>query len=59
MITREPKCVEWKRRGAEHVASKLSGFSPEQELKFWKDETKKLKLLQAKVRKHRKQISYA
>jgi hypothetical protein len=59
MITREPKCVQWKRRGAEHVAAQLSSLSPEQELEFWKEQTKQLKLLQAELRKRNKQTGTA
>ena len=51
MVIREPKCVQWKRRGAERVAAQISGLSPEQELKFWQEQTKRLKLLQAEARK--------
>ncbi len=59
MVTREPKCVQWKRRGAEHVAAQLSGLSPEQELEFWKEQTKQLKLLQAEVHNRTKQLGSA
>ena len=55
MVIREPKCVQWKRRGAERVAAQISGLSPEQELKFWQEQTKRLKLLQAEARKPHKQ----
>lgn len=53
MATREPKCVQWKRRGAEQVAAQLSGLSPDEELKYWQEKTERLKLLQAEVRKRR------
>jgi len=59
MVTREPKCVQWKRRGAEQVAAQLSGLSPEQELKFWKKQTERLSLLQAEARKRQKQPANA
>ncbi len=59
MVTREPKCVQWKRRGAEKVAAQLSGLSPEQELKFWQEQTKRLKQLQAEVRKRYQQCASA
>ena len=55
MVIREPKCVQWKRRGAERVAAQISGLSPEQELKFWQEQTKRLKLLQTEARKPYKQ----
>ena len=60
MMIREPKCVQWKRRGAERVAAQISGLSVEQELKFWQEQTKRLKLLQAEARKrHRRSASVA
>lgn len=59
MVTREPKCVQWKRRGAEQVAAQLSGLNPEQELKFWKKRTERLSLLQAEARKRQKQPANA
>ena len=59
MVTREPKCVQWKRRGAERVAAQISGLSPEQELKFWQEQTKQLKALQAEARKRLKQSAGA
>jgi hypothetical protein len=55
MVTREPKCVQWKRRGAEKVAAQLSDLTPEQELKFWQEQTKRLKLLQSEARRRRQQ----
>ena len=57
MATLEPKCVQWKRRGAEHVAAQISGLNPEQELKYWQEQTKQLKQLQAEVRKNHLQKS--
>ena len=59
MVTREPKCVQWKRRGAERVAAQTSGLSPEQELKFWQEQTKQLKALQAEARNRLKQSAGA
>ncbi len=59
MVTREPKCVQWKRRGAEQVAAQISGLSPEQELKYWQEQTEQLKLLQAEVRKRHIQTGEA
>jgi hypothetical protein len=58
MMSREPKCVQWKRRGAERVARQISGLSPEQELTFWQEQTKRLKLLQAEVRERHQQPKY-
>jgi len=59
MVTREPKCVQWKRRGAERVAAQISSLSPEEELKFWQEQTKRLKLLQAEARQRDKQAAGA
>jgi hypothetical protein len=55
MMTREPKCVQWKRLGAEKVAAQISGLNLEEELKFWQEQTEQLKLLQAEARKRHKQ----
>ncbi|TVR58163.1 MAG: hypothetical protein EA420_17680 [Candidatus Competibacteraceae bacterium] len=55
MATHEPKCVQWKRRGAEKIAAQLAGLSPEQELKFWQEQTQRLKLLQAEARQRHRQ----
>lgn len=55
MVTREPKCVQWKRRGAERVAALLSGLGLEQELKFWQEKSKDFERLQAEGRKRHKQ----
>ena len=55
MVTREPKCVQWKHRGAEKVAAQLSGLSSEQELKFWQEQTERLKLLKAEMRRRNKE----
>ena len=54
-MTRESKCVQWKRRGAEKVAAQTSSLSLEEELKFWQEQTKQLKFLQAKARKRHQQ----
>ncbi len=53
MVTREPKCVQWKRRGAEKTTAQISGLNTEQELEFWREQTKRLRLLQVEVRKRR------
>lgn len=36
-----------KRRGAEHVYSVIKDMTPEQELEYWRDETKLLRQRQA------------
>ena len=59
MTTHEPKCVYWKRKGAESVASQIAGLTPQQELKFWQEQTQRLRLLQAEMRQHSKQPAKA
>ena len=50
MMTHEPKCVQWKRQGAERITKQLSGLRAEQELAFWQKQTEQLKLLQAEAK---------
>lgn len=38
----DPKCVEMKRQGAEHVRKLTQGMSKAQLLEFWADQTRKL-----------------
>ena len=59
MTTHEPKCVYWKRKGAESVASQITGLTAQQELKFWQEQTERLKLLQAGIRQRLKQPAQA
>ena len=51
MMTHEPKCVQWKRQGAEQVTKQLSGLRTEQELIFWQKQTEQLRLLQTEAKK--------
>jgi hypothetical protein len=51
MMTHEPKCVHWKRQGAEQVTKQLSGLRVEQELVFWQKKTKRLRRLQTEAKK--------
>uniref|UniRef100_UPI004056CB43 hypothetical protein n=1 Tax=Candidatus Electronema sp. TaxID=2698783 RepID=UPI004056CB43 len=44
MMNSEPKCIQWKRKGAERVASLTAGMSREQELEFWHKRTELLKI---------------
>jgi hypothetical protein len=37
--TREPECVQIKRRGAEHVARQIAGMSPAEQLAYWNART--------------------
>ena len=46
-------------KGAESVASQITGLTAQQELKFWQEQTEQLKLLQAEVRQHSKQPAKA
>jgi len=50
MMTFEPKCVVWKRQGAEHVQKQIEGFTLAAELEFWCKQTKDLKIIQQKAR---------
>ena len=50
MMIHEPKCVQWKRQGAEWITKQLSGLQAEQELLFWQKQTEQLKLLQAEAK---------
>ncbi len=52
MAAHEPKCVQWKRQGAERLAEQLVGLSAEQELAFWQAQTTRLKFLQSEAKKH-------
>ena len=47
----EPKCIQWKRQGAEKVASQIANMSREQELEFWRKKTEQLRALQIQQRK--------
>jgi len=46
MMTFEPKCMLWKRLGAEIVQEKIQGLSLSEELEFWRKQTEKLKATQ-------------
>ena len=43
MTKPEPKCIQWKRQGAERVAAQTATMSPEQEIEFWCNKTKQLR----------------
>ncbi len=40
----EPKCVLWKRLGAEKIQEQIKGMSLSEELEFWRKQTEKFKL---------------
>ena len=44
----EPKCVQWKRKGAEKVQAQIEGFTIDEELEYWRKQTEKLKDVQQK-----------
>jgi len=51
MMIHEPKCIQWKRQGAERVTILTANMSHEQEFEFWQKKTEQLKLhIQAKVK---------
>lgn len=43
MMMPEPKCVYWKRLGAEQVQKHLKGLTLEEEVAFWRMQTDRLK----------------
>jgi len=43
MIKKKFDCVEMKHKGAESIAREISGFSPADELAFWKLRNQQLK----------------
>ncbi len=56
-IIHEPKCVELKRRGAEHVAELITGtgMSLQEQLEFWRKRTKAMLERQEKLH-HKKKV---
>jgi hypothetical protein len=50
MTNSEPKCIQWKRQGAERVAAQTANMSREQELEFWRQKTEQLRARQAQQR---------
>ncbi len=50
MMTFEPKCVMWKRLGAEQVQKQIEGLSFADELEFWRKQTEALKARQQRSR---------
>lgn len=44
MMIHEPKCIQWKREGAERIALLTADMSHEQEVEFWRKKTEQLKL---------------
>ena len=50
MMNHEPKCIQWKRRGAEKIAELTANMSREQELEFWHKKTEQLRVRQEEFR---------
>jgi len=46
----EPKCIQWKRQGAERVAAQTANMSREQQLEFWRQKTEQLRVRQVQQR---------
>jgi len=46
MMTHEPKCIQWKRQGAERVAALTANMSREQEIEFWRKKTEEMRARQ-------------
>ena len=42
MMNDEPKCVAWKRLGAEKVMKQVAGLTQAQELEYWRKRTELL-----------------
>ena len=51
MMIFEPKCVLWKRLGAEIIHKQIKGLSVAEELEFWREQTEKLEAAQQKNKK--------
>ncbi len=51
MMNHEPKCIQWKRQGAEKVAALTANMSRDQELEFWRKKTEQLRVRQASRKK--------
>ncbi len=54
MMNSEPKCIQWKRQGAERVAALTAGMSREQELEFWRRRTYLLKIQKNRQKQEKK-----
>jgi hypothetical protein len=50
MMNPEPKCIQWKRQGAERVAAQTANMSREQQLEFWRQKTEQLRVRQVQQR---------
>lgn len=50
MTRPEPKCIQWKRTGAERVAAQTAAMSRKQELEFWPEQTERLRARQVQFR---------
>jgi hypothetical protein len=50
MTSPEPKCIQWKRQGAERVAAQTANMSREQEVEFWRKKTEQLRTRQVQQR---------
>lgn len=50
MMRPEPKCIQWKRQGAEMVAAQTANMSQQQEIEFWRQKTERLWARQAQQR---------
>ncbi len=59
MMNHEPKCIQWKRQGAEKVAALTVNMSREQELEFWRKKTELLRTRQASRKKEQEASDHA
>ena len=55
MKTKEFDCVEMKHLGADIFRAKAAGLTKEQELRFWQEQSKRLRICQETIRLERSQ----
>jgi PHD/YefM family antitoxin component YafN of YafNO toxin-antitoxin module len=49
MTRHEPKCITWKRRGAELVAADVAELDSTQENQYWRQRTETLRQIQERL----------
>lgn len=57
MTKKKFDCVELQHKGGQYVKSLTAGMSPEEELKFWEKETKRIQKKQASL-KHKTHLTF-
>ena len=51
MIKKNFDCVELQHKGGQYVKSLIAGMTPDEELKFWDKETKRIQKKQATLKR--------